>query len=46
MYGEITEESKTLRTEYKMHTGRILLPKEWDNLKHCYMVLCRGTELA
>jgi len=27
MYGEITEESKILRTEYKMHTGGMLLPR-------------------
>jgi len=33
MYGEITEESEILRTEFKMHTGGILLPKEWVKLE-------------
>ena len=46
MYGEIREESKILRREYKMHTGGTLLPIEWVKWKHCYMVLCRGTEFA
>jgi len=36
MCGEITGESKILRTEYKMHTGGIWVPKEWVNWKHCY----------